>query len=62
MIDVCAKVVQWITPTKRVRTSGYGCGDAMLAKNERVDLSQEERNEFRELTKVLVKNYGRKKR
>ena len=34
----------------------------MFAKNERVDLSQEERNEFRELTKVLVKTYGRKKR
>jgi hypothetical protein len=34
----------------------------MFAKNERVDLSQAERNEFRELTKILVKNYGRKKR
>ena len=34
----------------------------MFAKNARVDLSQEERNEFRELTKVLVKTYGRKKR
>ena len=34
----------------------------MFAKNERVDLSQVERNEFRELTKLLVKTYGRKKR
>jgi hypothetical protein len=34
----------------------------MFAKNERVDLSQEERNEFRELTKILVKTYGRKRR
>jgi hypothetical protein len=34
----------------------------IFAKNERADLSQAERNEFRELTKLLVKSYGRKKR
>ena len=34
----------------------------MFAKNERADLSQAERNEFRELTKILVKSYGRKQR
>jgi hypothetical protein len=34
----------------------------MFAKNERVDLSQAERNEFRELTKTLVKSYGKRKR
>jgi hypothetical protein len=34
----------------------------MFAKNERADLSQAERNEFRELTKALVKNYGKRKR
>jgi hypothetical protein len=34
----------------------------MFAKNERADLSQAERNEFRELTRILVKNYGKRKR
>lgn len=34
----------------------------MFAKNERADLSQAERNEFRELTKILVKSYEREQR
>jgi hypothetical protein len=34
----------------------------IFAKNERVDLSQAERNEFRALTKILVKTYGRTRR
>lgn len=34
----------------------------MCAKNERVDLSQGERSEFRQLTRILVNSYGRKKR
>ena len=33
-----------------------------FAKNERLDLSQEERNSFRRLTKVLVETYRRAKR
>jgi hypothetical protein len=31
----------------------------MFAKNERVDISQQERNEFRQLTKILVETYRR---
>jgi hypothetical protein len=31
----------------------------MFAKNERVDLSAAERNEFRSLTKILVETYGK---
>jgi hypothetical protein len=34
----------------------------MFAKNERVDLTQDERNEFRRLTRILVETYGRKRR
>jgi len=30
------------------------------AKNERADLSQKDRNDFRQLTKILVETYGRK--
>lgn len=33
----------------------------MFAKNERTDLSQKERNDFRWLTKVLVQSYRRPK-
>jgi len=33
----------------------------IFAKNERVDLSQQERNEFRQLTKLLVETYRRGK-
>ena len=29
------------------------------AKNERADLSQADRNDFRQLTKLLVANYGK---
>jgi len=32
------------------------------AKNEQADLSQEDRNDFRRLTKLLVDSYGRKTR
>ena len=32
------------------------------AKNERVDLSQKDRNDFRRLTKLLADTYGRTKR
>jgi hypothetical protein len=32
------------------------------AKNEQPDLSQEDRNDFRRLTKLLVDSYGRKAR
>ncbi|MGQ0664999.1 MAG: type II toxin-antitoxin system RelE/ParE family toxin [Pseudomonadota bacterium] len=32
------------------------------AKNERADLSQEQRNDFRRLTKLLIESYGRRKR
>lgn len=32
------------------------------AKNERADLSQKDRNDFRQLTKLLAETYGRKKR
>lgn len=32
------------------------------AKNVRADLSQSDRNEFRQLTKLLVENYGKGKR
>lgn len=32
------------------------------AKNERADLSQRDRNDFRQLTKLLVETYGRTKR
>lgn len=32
----------------------------MFAKNERVDLSQEERNSFRRLTKLLIETYRRR--
>ena len=31
------------------------------AKNERADLSQEDRNDFRRLTKLLVDNYARRR-
>ena len=34
----------------------------MFSKNERVDLSQQERNGFRQLTKILVETYRRGKR
>ena len=34
----------------------------MFAKNERTDLSQQERNEFRQLTKILVDTYRKAKR
>jgi hypothetical protein len=34
----------------------------MFAKNERVDLSQEDRNSLRRLTKVLIETYGRRRR
>ena len=33
-----------------------------FAKNEKTDLSQADRNEFRTLTRLLVETYGRKKR
>ncbi len=33
-----------------------------FAKNERADLSQEERNAFRKLTKLLIEAYRRRKR
>ena len=33
----------------------------VFAKSERVDLSQEERNSFRRLTKLLVKTYRRER-
>jgi hypothetical protein len=33
-----------------------------FAKNERADLSQQDRNHFRLLTKLLAKTYGRMKR
>ncbi len=32
------------------------------AKNERADLSQKDRNDFRQLTKLLAETYGRTKR
>jgi hypothetical protein len=32
------------------------------AKNERADLSQQDRNDFRRLTKLLAETYGRTKR
>jgi hypothetical protein len=32
------------------------------AKNERADLSQRDRNDFRQLTKLLAETYGRTKR
>ncbi len=32
------------------------------AKNERADLSQNDRNDFRQLTKLLAETYGRTKR
>jgi hypothetical protein len=32
------------------------------AKNERADLSQKDRNEFRQLTKLLIESYERTKR
>ena len=32
------------------------------AKNDRADLSQKDRNDFRQLTKLLVATYGRTKR
>jgi hypothetical protein len=32
------------------------------AKNERADLSQNDRNDFRHLTKLLVETYGKAKR
>ena len=32
------------------------------AKNERADLSQKDRNDFRQLTKLLAESYGRTKR
>ena len=32
------------------------------AKNERADLSQRDRNDFRQLTKLLITNYARTKR
>ena len=32
----------------------------MFAKNERVDLSQDERNSFRRLTKLLIETYRRR--
>jgi hypothetical protein len=32
------------------------------AKNERADLSQKDRNDFRRLTKLLAEAYGRTKR
>lgn len=31
------------------------------AKNEKADLSQKDRNDFRQLTELLAKSYGRKK-
>jgi hypothetical protein len=34
----------------------------MFAKNERADLSQDERNEFRRLTRVLVETYRKPRR
>ncbi len=34
----------------------------VFAKNERADLSQEDRNAFRHLTKVLVETYRRRRR
>ncbi|SEP46067.1 RelE toxin of RelE / RelB toxin-antitoxin system [Rhodospirillales bacterium URHD0017] len=33
-----------------------------FAKNERTDLSQKERNDLRQLTRLLVETYGRTKR
>src|SRR5438309_12089370 len=33
-----------------------------FAKNQRVDLSQAERNDLRRLTKILVESYGRRRR
>ncbi len=35
---------------------------AAFAKNERADLSQKDRNDFRQLTKLLAETYGRRKR
>lgn len=35
---------------------------AAYAKNERADLSQKDRNDFRRLTRLLVDAYGRTKR
>jgi hypothetical protein len=35
---------------------------AAYAKNERADLSQKDRNDFRQLTKLLAEIYGRTKR
>jgi hypothetical protein len=35
---------------------------AAYAKNERADLSQKDRNDFRQLTKFLAEAYGRTKR
>jgi len=32
------------------------------AKNERADLSQADRNDFKKLTKILAENYGRTRR
>ncbi len=46
----------------------YGNADIPLfaltayAKNERANLSQQDRNDFRRLTKLLAEAYGRKKR
>ncbi len=45
----------------------YHCADIPLfvltayAKNERADLSQKDRNDFRQLTKLLAETYGRTK-
>ena len=33
-----------------------------FAKNERTDLSQKDRNDFRQLTKLLAETYGRTKK
>jgi hypothetical protein len=35
---------------------------AAYAKNERADLSQKDRNDFRQLTKLLAETYGRTQR
>ena len=35
---------------------------AAYAKNDQADLSQRDRNDFRELTKLLVETYGRTKK
>jgi hypothetical protein len=32
------------------------------AKNERADLSQKDRNDFRQLTRLVVETYGRTKK